>query len=261
MPPATPQTPGQWWSRRFVKLPLWAWIIVVLRVIGIIGFATNKKAASTRSVSPVSTVTRSTVPSTTIRAVTTATTTPTTPAVSSAPATTASTVPPTTRKASGPASATCGSDPTTTSNPVIENGVYLVSTEIAPGLYRVGQFRERRDAEGNIIDNDFTDGCPTIVDVLPTDHQIKIDGKAIAVDPRQPYDPIARGCSAGTFLVGVDIQPGRYKVTPDAGQTSYWARFDKNFALIDNDLGQSQLILTIKSGDFAIKIEGSLTPG
>ena len=117
------------------------------------------------------------------------------------------------------------------------------------------------DANGNTIANDITNGCPSLVNVLPTDDQIKIQGQAIAVSLDQPYDPIAKGCSDGTFLVGLDIQPGRYRVTPDASSgSSYWERLDKNFATIANDISQGQLILTIKKGDFAIKIQGTLTP-
>ncbi|MCU1396271.1 MAG: hypothetical protein JWM34_4699 [Ilumatobacteraceae bacterium] len=149
---------------------------------------------------------------------------------------------------------------TTTALQFIDDGVYLVNTEFAPGLYRVGQYWERLAADGSIIDNDITSDCPSLVQVLPTDDQIKIQGQALPVSLTQPYDPIANNCTDGTFLVGLDIQPGRYKVTPDENGNAYWARINKKFDIIDNDVVQGQLIVTIKPGDFAIKIDGTLSP-
>jgi hypothetical protein len=154
--------------------------------------------SSAKSVSAVAATSTTTEPTTSTQPATTTTVEPST--TTTQPTTT--TVPPSTIAAV-----------TTTTVAIINDGTYLVGIEFAPGLYRVGSYWARLDGNGDTIDNDITDNCPSIVNVLPTDSQIKISGGAIALDITVPFDPIAHNCTDGTFLVGLDIQPGRYKVT------------------------------------------------
>jgi hypothetical protein len=148
--------------------------------------------------------------------------------------------------------------PTTTSStvPVIEDGVYLVGSEVAPGVYRVGRYWARLDASQEIIDNDLTDDCPSIVNILPTDTFIEITGQATPVDLTQPWSPFELDCQDGTFLVGLDIQVGRYRITPEAGGTAYWARLDANREIIDNNLSEGQLIVDVQDGDAMLTFSG-----
>jgi hypothetical protein len=207
--------------------------------------------SSAKSVSAVAASSTTTAPTTSTQP---ATTTTVEPSTTTTQPTTTTTVPPSTI-----AAVTTTTVAINEGTYVINDGTYLVGIEFAPGLYRVGSYWARLDGNGDTIDNDITDNCPSIVNVLPTDSQIKISGGAIALDITVPFDPIAHNCTDGTFLVGLDIQPGRYKVTPTTSG-AYWSRLDKNFETIDNDIGDGQLILIVKATDFAIKISGTLSP-
>jgi hypothetical protein len=137
--------------------------------------------------------------------------------------------------------------------------VYLVGTEFAPGAYRVLGYWARLDENQEIIDNDITDDCPSIAVVHDTDAYIEINGAATPIQLDHPLDPVARGCEDGVFLVGLDIQPGQYRVLPRS-TGSYWARLDGDLEIIDNDISDGQLIVNVRQGDFALKIDGTLQP-
>jgi hypothetical protein len=134
---------------------------------------------------------------------------------------------------------------------LIADGTYMVGSEIAPGLYRVGRYWARQDRNQATIDNDLTTGCPTLVNVQATDAYLKITGEAIPANLRV-IDPIAEGCSAGTFLVGTDIAPGRYRLK--GSEMVYWARLNNKLGTIDNDITRGQSILVVRAKDFAVKI-------
>ena len=139
---------------------------------------------------------------------------------------------------------------------LIEDGVYAVGTEFKPGVYRVGRYWELQDAQQGILDNDMTSGCPTLVVVRPVHAYIKIDGGAIDAS-LTTVDPIAKRCTSGTFLVGADIQPGRYRLNP-TGDMGYWERINANLGTIDNDLGGGQRIVVVRKTDFALKINNAI---
>jgi hypothetical protein len=134
----------------------------------------------------------------------------------------------------------------------------LVPNEVPPGVYRVGRYWETLNAAGKTTANDLTEDCPSIMVVQPTDSVVKIEGTALPISKSLAIDPISKGCTDGTFLVGLDIKPGRYRVT-SAGRDAYYERVDKNLKTINNDLSQTgSLIVTIKATDFAIKIQGTI---
>jgi len=144
---------------------------------------------------------------------------------------------------------------------IIADGVYRVGVDIAPGVYRVGQYWETQNASQQINANDFTNGCPSIMVVKPSDVYVKIEGQAVAVANSQPFDPMSNGCTQGRFLVGVDIQPGTYHVNVAAGGTAtYWARLDANLHIVANDFENGSSIVVIQSTDFAIDLTGNITP-
>jgi len=67
-------------------------------------------------------------------------------------------------------------------------------------------------------------------------------------------DPLLAGYTDGTYLVGIDLEPGRYRLTPLEGEIGYWARLGEGWDILDNDLGDGQLIAVIRSTDWAFEI-------
>jgi hypothetical protein len=229
-------------------------LVTGLFVVVLAGCAgTEFTAATTTPVTELATTSSVPAATTTVaEATTVATTLP--------PTTVATTVPPTTTPPS--------TDPPTTVTTLppratIGVGVHIVGAEVKPSLYRVmtgsgSSYWARLDANQEIIDNDLSTSCPTLLIVDPTDAYIEISGGgARELSLSEPFDPIAEQCTDGVFLVGLDIQPGQYRVLP-AGGSTYWARIDGNMGIIDNDLSDGQLIVKIRPGDFAFTFSGTL---
>jgi len=121
----------------------------------------------------------------------------------------------------------------------------------------------RLDADQDIIDNDLVNGDNGlgIMIVVSTDAYAEINGEAILVDDTGPIDPMQLGFTAGTYLVGYDIQPGRYRISPTSdGSSTYWSRLDRTMDIIDNNLSDGQLIVTVSSSDWALQYTGEITP-
>lgn len=138
---------------------------------------------------------------------------------------------------------------------VIPDGTYAVGAEIEPGVYRVGKYWARLDRGQNIIDNDLNQGtCPSLVVVRPNDAYVEIRGKAVAVEAAASVHPIEDKCTGGTFLVGKDIEPGRYRI--EASGQGYWARLNAKLGTIANQLSDGQLIVVVRPTDFAVKLSG-----
>ena len=160
-----------------------------------------------------------------------------------------------------PATTTTRPAPTTTEDDqIITAGVYEVGTEIVPGTYRFVRYMARLDENLEIIDNALVsqgDGVGLMI-VLETDAYAEVSVGAINVLDSNTLDPIGQGFTDGTYLVGVDIQPGRYRITPVGGSSTYWARLDNTLDIIDNDLSDGQLIVIVKDLDFALSISGSI---
>ena len=185
-------------------------------------------------------------PSTTLAPTTTTADQPTTteplPTTTTVPATTTTTVPAT----------------TTTTIPTISSGVWVVGSEVEPGVYRVAGYWARLDADLEIIDNDgvYDDGL-SLVNILASDAYIEVNGEMISLQYLPVLDPIASGFAEGTYLVGADIAPGRYRVTPTEDRDSaYWARLDDLRDINDNDLADGPLIVIVSESDWALTFRG-----
>jgi hypothetical protein len=147
---------------------------------------------------------------------------------------------------------------TTTTLPIVKSGVYAVPAEFAPGTYRVSGYWARLDAAQEIIDNDIARDGLMLLDVQPTDAFVEINGEAIALADMPVVDPIAMGFTDGTYVVGVDIAPGQYRVTPGPSGNAYWARLDGGHEIIDNNFSEGQLIVVVQEGDYALSYSGTL---
>ena len=73
-------------------------------------------------------------------------------------------------------------------------------------------------------------------------------------------DPVVEGYSEGTYLVNLDIQPGRYRITNPDGRSSYFSRLDANRGVIDNDFSNGPVIVIVATTHWALSIKGTITP-
>lgn len=220
------------------KKSLWTrwWMIVIYVIVGL-GILGNLVGDDSEGHETATSPTKTAVGETTTTSEALATTT------TSAPTTT--TQPPT---------------PTTTL-PIVPEGVYIVPDELPLGIYRLTRYMARLDAELEIIDNGLVsgDGLGLMV-ILDGDAYAEVSGEAIVYDDLGPIDPVLLGYDDGTYVVGYDIEPGRYRVSPAGGRSAYWARLDETLDIINNDLGDGQLIVIINESDFAIQITGTIEP-
>lgn len=59
----------------------------------------------------------------------------------------------------------------------------------------------------------------------------------------------------GVYVVGVDIEPGRYR--SDGGSSCYWARLTADGTdIIDNYLGDGQAVVTVQATDGLLEVSG-----
>ena len=84
---------------------------------------------------------------------------------------------------------------------------------------------------------------------------MEFNGEAIPAEVMAVVDPIALGYVAGTYMVGIDIEPGLYRITND---TAYAARLDQNLDIIDNELNDNNVLIRVAPSDFALTFNGSL---
>lgn len=147
----------------------------------------------------------------------------------------------------------------TTTLPLILDGRYAVPDEVPPGTYRLwGGAATRLDENMELIDNYLVANYGIVI-VQPTDSFIIVEAWIILVeDFGGPNDPIAKGLFNGVYLVGYDIEPGRYEVHPRDGGTPYWARLDDEMKIIDSEAGIGTLEVLVEAGDFAFEFLGDL---
>ncbi|HET9871418.1 MAG TPA: hypothetical protein VFP89_02315 [Propionibacteriaceae bacterium] len=79
--------------------------------------------------------------------------------------------------------------------------------------------------------------------------------------PRQPQQPgSGPGIGEGTFIVGDDIRPGRYKARAASGDSCYWARLKDDSgdfdSIIANNVTSGSASVTIKPSDGAFETRG-----
>jgi len=144
--------------------------------------------------------------------------------------------------------------------PIIESGTWIVGEEISPGYYRVPGYYARLDKDGEVIDNDgvYQDSELTLAVVKSSDDMVEISGQALLIEYLPSVDPIAQGLRAGTYLVGKDIAPSRYRIEDPS--YAYGARLDKDLDVIDNEGNAGNVVITIKPSDFAFTYSGDIAP-
>ena len=174
---------------------------------------------------------------------------------------------PTSVTTAAPAPTTTTTQPATptTTLPKILSGTYAVPDEVPPGTYRFWFRAVRLDENMEEIDNLIIGGRENsaygIVIVQPTDSFIRVDNDSWIItveDFGKPLDPIANRYAHGIYLVGYDLEPGRYEVHPDGDQAPYWARLDDEMEIIDSGTGVEILEFTVEEGDFALEYNGPL---
>lgn len=151
---------------------------------------------------------------------------------------------------------------TTTTLPFIRTGTYSVPDEVAPGTYRVwGNAATRLDENMELIGL-YLAAVPgfAMMIVQPTDSFVSVGDWIITVeDFGRPIDPVAEGLIDGVYLVGYDLEPGRYEVLPgDHPEDPYWARLDDELEIIDSGTGVGIQEVIVEASDFALKFKGSL---
>lgn len=142
--------------------------------------------------------------------------------------------------------------------PTISPGTYVVGSEVTPGVYRVVRYWATLDQNQNILDNDLVGRNGLSLAVIPAEAAfVQFSGEATALRDMATVDPIAKGYDDGVYLVGTDIQPGLYRVSRP-GEFAYGARLDATLDIIDNDLNEGSVILTIQPTDYAFSFRGTL---
>jgi hypothetical protein len=99
-----------------------------------------------------------------------------------------------------------------------------------------------------------------IMIVQPTDSFISVGDWIISVeDFGRPIDPIAENLIGGVYLVGYDLEPGRYEVLNGGhSEGTYWARLDDELEIIDSETDVRTLEVIVEASDFALKFKGTL---
>lgn len=84
---------------------------------------------------------------------------------------------------------------------------------------------------------------------------VTVTPKAKAAPKTEPSSVISG--SAGTLVVGKDVQPGTYISKGNAENAAcYWERLDKNGDIIDNGLPVGQGLVKIKATDAGFSTQG-----
>lgn len=153
----------------------------------------------------------------------------------------------------------------------IDPGTYLVNRDLQPGLYRghAGEgitdscYWARLDDVAGSMDslraNDNSIGL-YYVEVLDSDFAFETNCalELLTALPEPPAE-FPQAIEPGTYLVGIDIEPGKYKgqAGDDILDSCYWARLANVTggmdALIANDNATGQYYVQVGAGDFAFE--------
>lgn len=154
-----------------------------------------------------------------------------------------------------------------------ESGMYKVGTDIMPGLYKVeidglmgmGYVERAKDSSmsvESILANILLTGNG-YAEIKDTDAFVKITGAVLTpFDTSTAVPSFSSEYSDGMYLVGIDIEPGEYKVevTDTVTKMGYVERLSDasyNFdSIISNSVIQNQAYVTIEATDFAIRLQG-----
>ena len=90
--------------------------------------------------------------------------------------------------------------------------------------------------------------------------EVEVPGPTVTVTAK-PAGPSGSIDGNGTFQVGAEVKPGRYKgkADPDGIGMCYVARLDSDGEIIDNQLSEGQVLITIKASDDAVETKGCTT--
>ena len=163
-----------------------------------------------------------------------------------------------------PPSASASSVPSPTTGPSgnsFGDGTWLVGTDVKPGTYRAANpgddcYWERlKNFSGGfnaIIANGSSIGGPIIIRIEKSDRGVSADGCGDwSDDIETPITQSRTAFSDGTYIVGVDISPGTYRVDADNG--CYWERlrdFSGDFnSIIANDNTKGATIVKVAAAD------------
>ena len=140
---------------------------------------------------------------------------------------------------------------------VIYSGQYVVGKDIAPGVYRFAGYVARLDSEMQIITNSSVHAGLGIVRVMEHDSYFEVNGEAIHVDNYPIYDVLKDNPRGGIYLVNTDLPPGKYRINGD-GRSAYYAIYDPNMNLLNNDLNNGSVILSLPASAYAVEFTGRI---
>lgn len=131
----------------------------------------------------------------------------------------------------------------------------LSSTLTDDQMYQIGQTvcalipTMKRDEMIQTITTESTRGNAAAAEIIvDSARQYLCPNAQYATEPAGPLDSFG----AGTWEVGVDVLPGKYKTS--GGDQCYWARLQENDGssgdIIDNGLGAGPQTVTIREGEY-----------
>ncbi|UTR11075.1 hypothetical protein MM300_01710 [Evansella sp. LMS18] len=148
------------------------------------------------------------------------------------------------------------------------SGMFIVGDEIQPGLYRNGgsmTYWERLAGYSGELDDIISNGLPegpAYVEIKESDEAFSSQGSGewILIDDNYEGELLTE-FGDGQYLVGVDIEPGKYR--NDSASGGYWARlsgFDGELDnIISNDIIEGSVIVEISSSDYGFETTRSGT--
>ncbi|MCP8615748.1 hypothetical protein [Salirhabdus salicampi] len=149
-------------------------------------------------------------------------------------------------------------------------GTYRVGDEIQPGLYRSSgniTYWARLSGFSGELDDIIANGNPAgvaIVEIKEGDEGFESSGEGQWIFIKDDYEGELRTkFSDGTYIVGKDIEPGRYRSNGGGEFGGYWERL-ANFSgeledIIANGNSEEQTIVEIKESDRGFRTSGGLT--
>lgn len=140
---------------------------------------------------------------------------------------------------------------------VISSGQYIVGSEVQAGLYRFAGYVSRLDSTMNIITNESASSGLGLICISQHDSYFEVSGEAVPISSFPVYDVLANAPRGGTYLVGVDIPAGRYKIHGEGG-SAYYAIYDRNLNLLNNDFNSGTLIMNLSTSAYAMGFTGRL---
>lgn len=153
------------------------------------------------------------------------------------------------------------SSPTPPPGSVFGDGVWIVGTEVAPGLYRNSDssgscYWERLSGFGGSLDeiiaNSFDDSIQT-VQIMPGDAGFSSERCGTwSTDLHPPSSGPSQPFGDGTWLVGEEIAPGLWRNSDSSG-SCYWERLNgfggRLDDIIDNEFSDSIQTVQISASD------------